>query len=184
MAQLAQQVQRSKRDVFHLQVLVESGRRRLLEAESQLEAARKDGDGLRLEANKLTRQLSLARDDGHELRDKVEASRRDAAQLKDEVASREYMLFKSRTGKYAGCQAWDGGTGSTPTANHVLPLRTAALGEGQGQPAAAGAGLAAAGGDAAGVAQLRAHHGGGPAAAGEAAGCGEAGGAAGAGAGA
>ncbi|XP_034254595.1 cilia- and flagella-associated protein 58-like [Thrips palmi] len=96
-AQLAQQVRRSKRDVFHLQVLVESGRRRLQEADGQLEAARKDGDVLRLEADKLTRQLSLAKDDGHELRDKLEASRRDAAQLKDEVASREYMLFKSRT---------------------------------------------------------------------------------------
>ncbi|KAK3918803.1 Cilia- and flagella-associated protein 58 [Frankliniella fusca] len=96
-AHLAQQVRRSKRDVFHLQVLVESGRRRLQEAEQQLAARCKEGDSLRLEANKLERQLALARDESHELKDKLQAARRDATQLKEEVSSREFMLFKSRS---------------------------------------------------------------------------------------
>ncbi|KAJ1525301.1 hypothetical protein ONE63_010123 [Megalurothrips usitatus] len=96
-AQLTQQVRRCKRDVFHLQVLVESGRRRLQAAEAALDGQRKEGDALRLEADKLVRQLALARDDGHELRDKLETARRDATQLKEEVASREFMLFKSRS---------------------------------------------------------------------------------------
>lgn len=85
--------------MFHLQVLVESGKRRLQEADDQLSSQRKEGDALRLENNKLARQLALAKDDGHELQDKLQAALRDVTQLKEEVASREFMLFKSRSGE-------------------------------------------------------------------------------------
>lgn len=102
MAQLSQQVRRSKRDLFHMQVLLESGQRRLQEADAQAEALRAEGAALRLDANKLGRQLALARDEAYELKDKLQSARRDATQLKEEVASREFMLFKSRSGR-TGC---------------------------------------------------------------------------------